>query len=203
MYKNEKPISHNFLWASKIMRNSSAPPEIQKQRWLQTERKTHEAWGRFTISKPAASAVMHTLCAMVGEGNAVVVSQAILAKALGITDRTVRTAIKALEEGNWLQVVRIGKGKESVYVINDRVVWGEKRSNLRLSRFSATVIADYEDQDAGSLTNAPLYQLPAMFGDEAQLPTGPGEDPPSQPSLTGLEPDLPSTKKQKNRVNSI
>lgn len=168
---------------------------MQKQQWLQTDRKTHEAWGRFTISKPAASAVMHTLCAMVGEGNAVVVSQAILAKALGITDRTVRTAIKALEEGNWLQVVKIGKGKESVYVINDRVVWGEKRSNLRLSRFSATVIADYDDQDNFVLADTPLHQIPALFANEKQLPIGPGEDPPSQPSLEGLEPDLPSVNK--------
>ena len=31
-----------------------------------------------------------------------------------------------------------------------------------------------------------------MFAGEQQLPTGPGENPPSQPSLGGLEPDLPS-----------
>lgn len=177
------------------MKKSSGGQEIQKQAWVQTDRKTHEAWGRFTITKPAASAVMHTLCAMVGEGNAVVVSQAVLAKALGITDRTVRTAVKVLEEGNWLQIVRIGRGKECVYVINDRVVWGEKRQNLRLSRFSATVIADYEDQEQKSLSSTPLQQLPSIYAGEQQLPSGAGEDPPSQPSLEGLEPDLPSTKK--------
>ena len=27
---------------------------------------------------------------------------------------------------------------------------------------------------------------------ERQLPTGPGEDPPSQPAIDGMEPDLPS-----------
>lgn len=186
------------------MKNNSYPAESlpHKAKWIQTELKTHEAWGRLTIKNGSAAAVMHTLCAMVGEKNAVVVSQAVIAKALGITDRTVRSAIKALEDGQWIQVVRIGKGRECAYVLNDRVAWSDKRSNLHLSLFSATVVADAEDQEPQSIEGPPLHRIPTMQAGEKQLPTGEGEDPPSQPSLTGFEHDLPAKRAAKKELAS-
>ena len=108
--------------------------------FVQTDRATHEAWARLTARRPAASAVLHLLSGNIGHQNAVVVSQKTIAKILGFTDRTIRSAISELEAGQWLQVVRIGAGRECAYVLNDKVAWADKRDNLRLSRFSAEVI---------------------------------------------------------------
>ena len=159
---------------------------------MQTERASHEAWGHFSIKRPAASGVLHILVAKMGAENAVVISQKVIAEILGITDRTVRAAIADLEAGGWIQIVRIGKGREAAYVINDRVAWGQPRDKLPLSRFSATIVADARDQDPASLDGPKLRRIPVLFAGERQLPGGPGEPPPSQPSLDGMLPDLPA-----------
>lgn len=61
-----------------------------------------------------------------------------------------------------------------------------------MSRFSAEVIADADDQSALTLEGSrPLHRLPRAG--EVQLPSGNGLPPVSQPFFEGMEPDLPST----------
>jgi len=161
--------------------------------WVQTERKAHEAWARMCISKPRAAALAHYLIARMGHQNAVVVSQKTLAKLIGCSLRTVQYAIADLIAEQWIQVVKLnGPGTVAAYVVNDRVAWGQSRDQLRLSVFSANVIADADDQDQTTLDNIELRRIPMLFPGEQQSPAGPGEDPPSQPLLPGFEPDLPS-----------
>lgn len=187
------------------MRKIASPPEIGRTvqikpgahggSWVQTERAGHEAWARLGIRSPIASAILHTLVARMGNQNAVVVSQKTLASLIGVTDRSVRSAIQLLTAERWMQVVRLnGPGTVCAYVVNSAVAWGEKREKLSLSVFSANVIADAEDQF--SVDHSDLRQIPTLFSGEKQLPTGPGEDPPSQPSIPGIEPDLPFLTKQ-------
>lgn len=164
--------------------------ELQKTGWVQTDKKAHEAWARFTLQKPTASALLHYMCAYMVDQNALVISQAVLAKRLGVSTRTVATAISDLSANQWIQVVRLGKGKECAYVVNDRVAWDKPRDKLNLSLFSASVVADADDQL--ELEGPALKRIPVLFPGERQLPTGAGEDPPSQPSIPGMEPDLPS-----------
>lgn len=182
------------------MNQNSAPPEIWQQplkgTFVQTDRATHEAWAKLAIRKPAASAILHYLAANVGRENAVIVSQKAIAKVLGITDRTVRNAMNDLADGNWLQMVKIGAGRECAYVLNDRVAWANKRDNLRFSRFTAQVIADADDQTDQTLSGPSLHRLPDMFPGEKQLPSGNGLPPVSQPFFDGMEPDLPATKRE-------
>jgi hypothetical protein len=127
-----------------------------------------------------------------GHQNAVVIPQKVLAQMLGVTDRTIRTAVAYLAKKNWIQIVRLGKGKEAAYVVNDRVAWGQSRKQLTLSVFSATVIASQEDQPAETLSSSALRRIPSLYPGERQLPTGPGEEPPHQPHIEGLEPDMPA-----------
>lgn len=164
--------------------------DIQKKGWVQTDKKAHEAWARFGLKKPTASALLHFMCAYMGDQNALIVPQSVLARKLGVSSRTISTAIADLSANQWIQIVRLGKGKECAYVVNDRVAWDKPRDKLNLSLFSASVVADADDQD--QLDGPPLRRIPVLFPGERQLPTGPGEDPPAQPSLDGLEPDLPS-----------
>lgn len=169
------------------------PAKLQPGSWVQTERKAHEAWANLIGRKPRAAALLHHLVAQMGHQNAVMVSQKTLAKIMGSSLDTVKRAIRDLEAERWIQVVKMnGPGTVAAYVINDRVAFQGKRENMRFSLFSATVIADAEDQDPLALEHADLRKIPTLFPGERQLPTGPGEDPPSQPPLAGMEPDLPA-----------
>lgn len=163
--------------------------------WVQTERKTHEQWAALMRRSPRAAELMHLLVARVGPHNAVVASQKTLAKLMQRHVNTVAAAIKDLHAGNWIEVRQVGdRGTVNAYVINDRVAWTGPRDGLRYSLFSAAVVVSEDEQpDRAELGfQTPLKQLPRMFPGERQLPSGPGEDPPSQPSLDGLEPDLPA-----------
>lgn len=179
------------------MKLTSAPPEIQRQKpkgsFVQTERKMHEAWAQLGRRNPTASNLLHELVSKVGPHNAVAISQTTLAKLLGVTDRTIRTALTTLESERWIQIVRLGKGRECAYVINDRVAWAQSRDNLRSSLFSATIMADADDQSPETLDVVPLQELPQLFADQRQLPSGPGLPPISQPALSSMELDLPAT----------
>jgi DNA-binding transcriptional MocR family regulator len=126
-----------------------------------------------------------------GHQNAVVIPQSVLAKLMGCSVDTVQRAVRDLVAEKWISVVRLGRGKEAAYVVNDRVAWGQSRDQLRLSVFSAAVVADLDDQDEALLGHGDLRRIPTLYPGERQLPTGPGMPPPSQPSIDGLEPDLP------------
>lgn len=175
-----------------------AMPVVQPPRgtWVQTERAAHEAWATLIDQSPQAAKIMHILTARIEDHNAVVVSQDTLAKLAKASRRTVQRALTVLRDGNWIDIRQIGpNGTVNAYVINDRVAWADRRDNLRLSIFSATVIADAEEQpDRDQLNSLPsLHRLPALFDGEAQLPSGTGLPPISQPFFDGLEPDLPAT----------
>jgi hypothetical protein len=172
--------------------NIGTPAKHKSGHWVQTERTAHEAWANLIARKPRAAQLLHHLVAQMGHQNAVVVSQKVLAQLMGVDTRTVSRSVAVLVEEHWVQVVRIGKGKEAAYVVNDRVAWGQSRDQLRLSTFSATVIADLDDQEPDALEHRDLRRIPTLYPGERQLPSGTGLAPPSQPALDGLEPDLPA-----------
>ena len=140
-----------------------------------------------------AAMLLHHLVAQMGNQNAVVVSQKTLAKLLGVNERTIRRAVADLVAEQWISVLKLnGPGTVSAYVVNDRVAWGQPRDQLRLSVFSAAVVADFDDQEEELLGHGNLRRIPVLFPGERQIPTGDGEDPPSQPTLPDMEPDLPA-----------
>lgn len=172
-----------------------------KKTWVQTERVAHEAWAGLIDRKPRAAMLLHHFVALMGEKNAVVISQKTLGKLLGVTDRTVRSAVADLVAEGWISVVKLnGPGTVSAYVVNDRVAWGERRDKLPLSVFSAAVVADRNDQEEALLGHGGLRRIPSLYPGELQLPTGPGETPPSQPHLDGMEPDLPHIDRETGEI---
>lgn len=169
------------------------PAKNKPGQWVQTERKAHEEWANLIGRKPRAAALLHHLVAQMGHQNAVMVSQKTLAKIMGSSLDTVKRALRDLEAERWIQVVKMnGPGTVAAYVVNDRVAWGQPRDQLRLSVFSAAVVADAEDQDPLTLEHSDLRRIPTLYPGERQLPAGPGAEPPSQPGLPGMEPDLPA-----------
>lgn len=132
----------------------------------------------------------HFLVANMESSGAVVASYAVLAKITGMSVATVRRAINDLKTDRWIEVVQIGgKGGANAFVINSRVGWAQGRDKLHMAGFTARVLADREEQQL--LDNTPLRRIPVLQRGEMQLPTGPGAEPPSQPSIPGMEPDLP------------
>lgn len=187
------------------MNNTSRlPPSMRQTKdargaWVQTERAAHEAWAALIAKNANAARIMHVLVSQVGDMNAVVISQKSLAKLVGVTDRTVRNALKTLADDNWLEVRQIGQnGTVNAYILNDRVVWSGPRDGIRYSLFSARVVlSDDEQPDRDTLgQQATLRRLPALFHGEQQLPSGPGLPPESQPSFPGMEPDLPASSRE-------
>jgi len=145
---------------------------------------------------PNAAMLMHLLVARVGEHNAVVVSQKTMAKIMGRHVNTVKTAFKTLRDRNWIEIRQVGeRGTVNAYIVNDRVAWTGKRDGIRYSLFSAAVVlSDEEQPDRDQLgQQEPLRKVPSLLHGERQLPSGDGLPPPSEPSLPGMEPDLPTT----------
>lgn len=170
---------------------SVAPASSNRVTWVQTERATHEAWGMLTVSSPRAAALAHFLVANMEQSGAVVASYATLAKMSGMSVSTIRRAIDDLKAGRWIEVVQIGgKGGANAFIINSRVGWSQGRDKLHLAAFSARVIADRDEQQL--IDDAPLRRIPTLMPGERQLPSGPGDEPPSQPAIPGMEPDLPA-----------
>jgi hypothetical protein len=187
-----KRISENMQRDSSPQEKIGTPAAPKYGQWVQTERKAHEAWANLLTRKPRAGILLHLLVAHMGHQNAVVISQKTLAKLMNVTDRTVRTAVSDLVAERWIQVLKLnGPGSVSAYVVNDRVAWGQPRGELVLSVFSAAVVADKDDQDPATMDSTDLRRIPTLYPGEQQLPSGPHEDPPSQPCLPDMEPDLP------------
>jgi len=182
--------------SSKPLSPIGTPVDSSPRSWVQTDRAAHEAWGRLALRKPRAAALLHHLVASMGHQNAVVIPQKTLAKLVGCNTRTVQRALDDLIEGGWIQVVQLGShGTVNAYVVNAAVAWGEKREHIgRLAVFHARVVADAEDQPESTLERKELRRIPALYPGEQQLPSGEGEDPPSQPPLPGFELDLPVRK---------
>src|SRR5260364_314064 len=181
---------------TKKVQNMTYPQNIGVQvknkpgQWVQTERKAHEAWANLIARKPRAAMLMHHLVAKMGHQNAVVISQKTLSSLWEQAYGRPNMLFLISRQKNGFKLRMNGPGTVSAYIVNDRVAWGQARDQLRLSVFSATVVADIEDQDATTLQHDDLRRIPSLYPGERQLPTGDGEEPPSQPCIEGMEPDL-------------
>ena len=165
---------------------------------MQTDRSAHEKWAKLAIANPRASSLLHVLIAQMKRNNALIASQANLAREAGCSVATLKRSLDVLKAGNWIEVRQIGPtGTANAYVINDRVVWSGPRDGIRYSMFSATVlVSDDEQPDRDELgKQQPLVRIPPLFPGDRQLPSGDGLPPPSDPSLPGMEPDLPSRRR--------
>lgn len=161
--------------------------------FVQVPRKAMEAWAQLLARKPTAGRLLMWMTSRMGELNALVVSQKTLARVLGVSDRTIKTAVSDLTKERWIQVTKLnGPGTVNAYIVNSRVAWAQRRDDMRLSRFNAVVVADQEDQEPATLDDTPLRQIPVLFPGEKQIPVGDGLPPPSEPALPGMEADMPA-----------
>lgn len=127
-----------------------------------------------------------------GSGGVVVASNKTLQSLLGISESTVKRALRTLIAGHWVQRMRIA-GAHAL-AINRAVAWVGPRGDLSHAVFGATVIASREEQDAIALDPGELRQIPMAHPSELVLPHGVEPPPPSQPGLVGVEPAVARTR---------
>ena len=164
--------------------------ERTKASYSQTELAAHEAWAHFTLESGPASALVHLLIRLAGDDDTVVASQRVLAARLGVSQMTIARAAKKAEAAQFIEIIRLGATSTGAcaYRLNSRVHWTRGVDGKTTAAFRAIVLASGEDQ--AKIESAPLRRVPVIRAGEIPLPTGPGLPPPSQPSLSGLEPVL-------------
>jgi hypothetical protein len=101
---------------------------------------------------------------------------------------TVERALRVLIEEGWVQRIKIGGA--SALAINHRVAWVGARGDIEHAVFEATVIASRAEQDQMALYPPLSRAVPIIHRGEEILAVGEGRDPPSQRSLSGIEPAL-------------
>ena len=171
-----------------------------KGTWVQTERKAHEAWAKLGGTHPRSAQLMHFLVANMDKQGALVISQKTLASMMECSVDTVKRALNPLKKDNWIEVVRIGssKGGANAYIVNRRVAWADKRENQRYAIFDARIVVSSSEQEELIENQEKLKKLPTMGFSEIQLPSGDGEDPPSQQILPEMLPDIPALKSKED-----
>jgi DNA-binding Lrp family transcriptional regulator len=93
------------------------------------------------------------------KNNAVIISQKKLQKLLSVSRTTVGNIIKKLSDARIIDVVKVGSS--NAYVVNSQVAWKSNRAGMKEAVFTATVIADWDDQmeDHIKQWNTPLVSL--------------------------------------------
>lgn len=150
---------------SRQNRTGSTPDPYLEEKGEPKE--VHEKWALLGRRSPLAASLMHLLCSRVGDHNAVVVSQPVLAQILCASERGVRDALNLLVRFSWIEKRQIGRSSTTnAYVINSRVAWTKTRENLRYSLFSATVLVSADEQpDKNEFgCQEPLNTLPLDLG---------------------------------------
>lgn len=154
-----------------------------------------EAMAMLMGQSHSAALLLMKITARMGTHNAFVASNKALTELTGLSLATVKRSLKILQDGKWINILRLGPTNTvRAIIINDQVAWFGPREGLRQSLFSAAILISEEEQDALELAHnaSDLLEIPAIYRGELQLPTGDGLPPPSQPSFPGLEPDLPA-----------
>ena len=149
--------------------------------WLQIEKKAAGELQRLAIKSPVAMGTLMFMVNRMSRTNALVVSQAAIAEELGVTRRSVNTAIGILEEKNFIETVKVGGAV--VYRVNTRVAWQGVRG-ARFAHFHADIVAFEKEQDSKDLDNrAPLQTVPVLQDGERYLVGNEPIDPPDQGEL--------------------
>lgn len=148
--------------------------------WLQFEKKGLQELRRLSLRAPTAMAVLLYLTTEMSRSNALAVSQAVIAKKVGIGIRSVNSAVKTLTEHNFIEVIKVGN--LGVYRVNTRLAWQGVRGE-RFAHFNAEIIAIEAEQDREIDNRPALKPVPQMQDGERLLVGNENIDPPDQQEM--------------------
>ncbi len=129
---------------AKFTGTEPVPGNQGPQGWLQSDKQAHEAMWRLSIKSPAAIAVLHFMISQLARGTTgVIISAPAMARRLGISERSVKSAVKLLKDMKFVQILK--SGNTNAYLINSRVAWQGKRG-FRFASFNAQITVDELEQ---------------------------------------------------------
>lgn len=120
-------------------------PGNKAQGWIQQDRATHHAMWKIGRKNSTALPLLFYMVAHLNRGSGgVVISAPTIAADLGVSVRTVQTAVNALKKCNFIQVLK--SGNTNVYVINSQVAWQGERG-MRHAVFNAAIKVHEQEQE--------------------------------------------------------
>lgn len=153
------------------MTNVTLPPEDEKrgnktQGWLQSDKEAHVPMWKLGLKHPTALAVLHFMISKLSRGaNGIVISAPALARQMGISERTAKTATGILRDKKFLQILK--SGNTNAYIVNSKVAWQGNRG-MRYASFNAQLLVDEQEQnnsieeleaEADELIDVPLLEM--------------------------------------------
>ena len=115
------------------------------QGWTQTDQKAHKAMWQLGVKHPIAISVLHFMVSKLNRGTSgVVMSAGTIASEMGVSARTVQSAVATLRDCKFLQVLKTGN--TNVYIINSQVAWRGDRGN-RFASFNAEITISEKEQE--------------------------------------------------------
>lgn len=116
------------------------------QGWAQTDLKAHDQMWRLGLASPTALPLLHYMIAQMRRTATVyVASAATLAGELGVSERTIQSAVKALKQFDFVQILK--SGNTNVYVVNSEVAWRGQRG-MRTALVPAMIHLTEREQDS-------------------------------------------------------
>lgn len=127
--------------------------------WVQIEKQAIANFRHLSITDPIASGVYWTLIDHMKphKCGVVLISQDMIAKECKKSRQTVSRAIQRLDDGNWLQVIKIGNAR--AYALNAGVVWVGARGEMLKAEFTARMVISYAEQSERVQSGEPTKAL--------------------------------------------
>ena len=146
-----------------------------------SKRRPLRSFKKLIQASPTAASTLMYMVNHMSRSNALVVSQAAIAKGIGAKRESVNRAVRYLVEHNFIQVIKAAGA--SVYVVNSRVMWQGNRGE-RYAAFGADIVAIESEQDPATIEQAtPLKCVPRLVEGERLLVGNEPIDPPDQGEL--------------------
>jgi len=122
---------------------------------------TYQAWLQLIEQDDRAAMLLHLVVTHLGENQAVVASDSVLAQLMDTSMSTIKRAADVLVEQSWLQRVNLGgpRSGATAYVPGNRIGWAATEQDVGYALFNATVLISSKDQS--DLGTGDLLQLPA------------------------------------------
>lgn len=165
------------------MVNAVVPLEKEKPNtygWLQFEKRAMKELEVLAVKSPAAMGTLMYMVNRMSRTNALVVSQKAIAKALGLSLKSIGNSVKLLTDHHFIQTIKVGN--TSIYVVNSKVAWQGERG-ARYAAFGADVIAIESEQSFDLDDITPLKTVPKLHQGERLLVGNEPTDPPDQGEL--------------------
>lgn len=117
------------------------------QGFTQVDTLAHESIWKLNMKNPTAVSVLHYMMArMSRKATAYIASAATLASEMGVSPRTIQTAVQLLRQYNFVQILK--SGNTNVYVINSHVGWRGERGSRKAIFHSITHLSESEQESS-------------------------------------------------------